>query len=56
MIPVQGTLLATGSPYLTVDTSVGEQQLPFLTTYSPSTSDTVLILGNVVIGKVTAAP
>jgi hypothetical protein len=53
---VIGSVTATGSPYLTVDTSVGEQQLPYLTTYSPSTADTVLILGNVVIGKVTAAP
>jgi hypothetical protein len=53
---VIGSVTATGTPYLTVDTSVGEQQLPYLTSYTPSTADLVLIFGNVVLGKVTAAP
>lgn len=53
---VIGSVTATGSPYLTVDTSVGEQHLPYLTSYSASTSDLVVIFGNVVLGKVTVAP
>ena len=54
-----GVVAATGSPTVTVTTSIGSRQLPYLTTYSPSVSDVVLIdwaSGGVVVGKVTAAP
>jgi hypothetical protein len=54
-----GVVTATGSPTLTVTTSVGSLALPFIATYSAVNGDTVLIdwdAGGVVIGKVTAAP
>lgn len=54
-----GTVTATGTPTLTVTTSAGSRQLPFISTYSAVVSDTVLIdwaSGGVVVGKVTAAP
>jgi len=54
-----GTITATGAPKLTVTTSAGSRQLPFISSYSAVNGDLVLIdwsSGGVVIGKVTAAP
>ena len=54
-----GTVTATGTPKLTVTTSAGSRQLPFMSSYSAVNGDTVLIdwaSGGVVLGKVTAAP
>lgn len=54
-----GEVTATGTPALTVETSAGSAQLPYVTTYSPMVGDLVLIdwgSGGVVVGKVTAAP
>lgn len=54
-----GQVTATGSPALTVDTSSGSVQLPYITSYSPTLNDVVLIdwaSGGVVVGAVTAIP
>lgn len=54
-----GQVTATGSPSITVDTSAGSVQLPYVTTYTPVVSDNVLIdwaSGGIVVGKVTAIP
>lgn len=54
-----GTVTATGTPKLTVDTSAGSKQLPYLTAYTPVVSDVVLIdwaSGGVVVGKITSSP
>ena len=54
-----GQVTATGSPALTVETSSGSIQLPYVETYTPGVGDVVLIdwaSGGVVVGEVTAAP
>jgi hypothetical protein len=55
-----GTVTATGSPYLTVLTTVGSRQLPYLSSYSsPAVNDSVDIdwaSGGIVLGKTTAVP
>ena len=55
-VAVLGTVTATGSPLLTVTTSVGAQSLPYLESYTPrNVSDVVAIFGGYVLGKVSAA-
>lgn len=54
-----GQVTATGSPALTVETSSGSTQLPYVESYTPGVGDVVLIdwaSGGVVVGEVTAAP
>lgn len=54
-----GTVTATGSPTITVTTSIGSMQLPYVTSYTPAVFDQVLIdwaSGGIVIGKPTAVP
>lgn len=54
-----GTVTATGSPTLTVETSQGPMQLPYLTSYSAGVNDQVLIdwaSGGIVIGVPSAIP
>jgi hypothetical protein len=51
-----GTVTATGSPTITVTTSSGSQQLFYVTTYTPTIGDTVVISGGIVVGKASGTP
>lgn len=54
-VAIIGTVTATGSPLLTVTTSVGSQELPYLASYDPrNTNDEVVIFGGYVLGKPSA--
>lgn len=55
-IAILGTVTATGTPLLTVETSAGEKQLPYLVSYTPRTiGDIVVIFGGYVLGEPSAA-
>jgi hypothetical protein len=54
-----GKVTATGTPVITVTTSIGSKQLPFLSSYTPTIGDTVDIdwaSGGIVLGKTSAVP
>jgi hypothetical protein len=54
-----GTVTATGSPLITVTTSIGSKQLPYITSYTPTIGDSVAIdwaSGGIVLGKTTGVP
>lgn len=55
-VAVLGTVTVAGSPLLTVTTSAGSQDLPYLASYTPRTvSDVVVIFGGYVLGKPSAS-
>lgn len=53
---ILGTVTVAGSPLLTVTTSTGSQDLPYLASYTPRTvADEVVIFGGYVLGKPSAS-
>lgn len=55
-LAILGTVTGTGTPLITVSTSAGSKDLPYLASYTPRTiGDVVVIFGGYVLGKASAA-